>query len=960
MRQILTLFAILLFTWTTKAQDEPCDAIPISCGQTNITGNFTGNTLNSDLPTGCFITTNPGQRDIWFTFEADGEQGYFFYSDDNLGNSGPQHIVKLYRAESGCDDLIAIRDCHLEETFHEVFPEGTYYVQVRERLANGSDNGYTAGLICSPAPANDLRCDAQVVQCGVNYTGSLVGSSYTEITCDPPSLEYEDGGDVWFKLEAESSQTYSIFGKSGQRLSIYQVDSCDGSFSLTDSGCTSQDIEGFTGSGTYYVCAYPFDYQVKRALSYKVRLECGESQLNQNPCDAINIACEQGSILGSTSNASANQAECSLQVPDVGPSVFYKYDSQIEGNLELYVCNFDEISVFTGSCEQLECLSWGGSTCSNNPLSVNVSPDTDYYIMVWGGNGDFELFYNCQEDNFCSELNGFVGDGCDDGDVLTYNTVITSDCECVGEPIPAGSLCQNAIPIAENPFSINYYNPTVEFFLPFYHELSDIPPFLDSLGSGPVAPGCYVANDVVFSFTPEVDKFVDITASITDVNVEPNITILTGCPFTTAHIAEGCGTDNFFVKKIENFYALADTTYYILIDGQPQLTGFDFNVDALVEVVQKTFCPDLNAFQFDPCDDGNPFTLDDQITEDCGCQGTPANPGDFCDNALEIIPTPGLTVSPTQFNEDDATFSGVEQCSGVGGSRDTWFYFDAVTTNMIVGAKGKFAAYDVVLEIFDDCGEEPLVCKDQNGGGQREVHVLTNCTVGERYYVRAFDGNGFSPFNRNFFIAVSSLPINSLEESSCAGSLTLSDNIEAELPAYQYPITDWIYEFTELESPFSVIEFESPNGSSNQLTLNQVPELEAGRSYEVRVKGGIRDGQIFGDYGAACPISIVEMSGIGLVNSGNVDDLTQVEMELFPNPTNGNEVSLSLRNLPDAEVRILVRIYDLAGRQVLFEQYSSQDKSGIFTLDISQLTSGIYTVSTEAKGLITAKKLLVQ
>jgi hypothetical protein len=582
--------------------------------------------------------------------------------------------------------------------------------------------------------------------------------------------------------------------------------------------------------------------------------------------------------------------------------------------------------------------------------------DVDYFIRVQGTSGEYELVYSFVASDFCPDL-GFVGSPCSHGTPLTYYDLITSDCECVGDPIPAGSLCQNAIPIVENPFIIDYYNPTFEDFVPFFHSINDIPPFLDSLGSGPFTQSCYAAKDVVFSFTPDEDKFVDITASISNSNVEPNITILTGCPFNTAHVAEGCGTPNFFVKKIENFHALADTTYYILIDGQPQLTGFNFNVDALIEVVQKTFCSELEAFQFDPCDDGNLNTSNDLINENCECEGT-AIPGEFCENALELIPTPGLTVSPLEYNENGATFSGMDQCSGVGGSRDTWFYFDAVTTNMAVGAKGKMAAYDMVLEVYDSCGGQPLVCKDNNGGGGKELHLLTDCEIGQRFYVRAYDGNGFSPFNKFFFIAVSSLPVTSLEENDCGSMVELSSTIFAEIPNYQYAITNWVFEFTELEAPFNTYEYASPNGNDPSIILNAVPDLEAGRSYEVRVKGGIRNGQIFGDYGEPCTITISDPAGFSV--NGSNESAENIDFNVFPNPNDGSEVYLAFSGLTDKNQTVKIRFFDLTGRMVLNESIQISGSQSQINLSINELSSGVYNLGVELDGKNMSKKLFVK
>jgi len=956
------LFALFV-SIISKAQDEPCDAILLECNVPAITGDFDGATYNPDLlPPGCPGGLPFGSAgDIWFKFDADGEQGYLFYSDFN--GQDPDLAVVLYTGED-CNSLTQVRECNIDESFHDVFPAGTYYAQVSPRSGSAADNEYKAGLICSPVPENDERCNATQVSCGNTYTGSFVGSSRTEfVNCYCPS-GVGDGGDVWFELNAEPGTTYNIIGQNGQDIEIFDTDGCTGDIAQTSLCCLSQDIFSFSGDGIYYISARPDNLIPRRKIDYQVTIECSTAPINDSPCNAIDVFCDAEAVTGTTVNAGSNESPCS-SFGGTPPMVWYKFTSDFEGTMELYLCGeaptFNATaSIYTGNCADLTCYDAGGG-CISGPVAFDVSAGETYYFAIHGfggsNEGEFSLTFQCEEDDFCPNLDLFVGDSCDDDDILTENDQVTINCECSGSPIPDGALCENAIPINENPFFVDYFNPSEFIDPPYYYSFDDIPPFLDSLESDDVSFGCYQANGVVYSFTPDEDCFVDIT--VTDwISVVPNITILTGCPFTTAHISKGCNDGEFTAKTVDNFYALADTTYYILIDGDPEVFG-PFDVRFQMEVKFKKICPE-SGLQFDPCDDGNPLTINDAINENCECAGT-IPPGEFCESALEIIPTPGLTVSPIQIDEGEATFSGAQQCAGVGNARDTWFYFDATTTNMIVGAKGKFSAYDMVLEIYDECGELPFVCKNANGGGAREVKVLTNCIVGETYYVRTYDANGFSPFNKKFFIAVSSLPVTTLDESSCGVTLPLAETISAEIPDYQYPITDWVFEFTELEAPFSAFEFESPNGSSPEITLNQVPGLEAGRNYDVRVKGAIHSGEIFGDYGEACTLSVIGGSGISQLESGSIANEANFEFDLFPNPNDGNEVVVSLTNLTNGRNAAQIRIYDFVGKLVMNHQVNGEGRQMTVRLPLFDIANGVYVVEINVNERpLTAKKLVIR
>jgi hypothetical protein len=957
--RFLTLSLFLVFSISLVAQDEPCDAIGLTCNSDPINGDLDGLSINPDILPDCDVTATP-MKDVWFSFEADGVNGYLFYSTTQV--QGISHLVALYTGPS-CDDLTQVGECAYN-SIHDVFPAGTYYVVVRANNNSGQSDSYSAGLVCSAAPENDLRCDAVILEEGFVYSGSLVGSSRTEDTqCFP--FTPLDAGDVWFTLEVDSTLSYNFLGKNGQSLVIYQSDFCTDELTRISYSCQNTEILGFEGNGTYYVAAFPIGYYPGNFVGFRVEVEILVPPPNSLVCDAIPINCGEGSILGTTENAATDFPSCNSS--SIPRSAWYLYSSTIEGELSLYSCGGRNISVFLGECDDLFCFEFQNSPCSGTQLTFPVSPDTDYYIMIEQGVGDeFELFYSCEEDQFCPDL-GFVGDQCSDGDVLTYNTVITSDCECIGDPIPTGTLCQNAIPITQNPLSIDYYNPTFEPFLPFYHTINDIPPFLDSLGSGPFTQGCYAAKDVVFSFTPEVDKFVDITASITDSNVEPNITILTGCPFTTAHVAEGCGTENFFVKKIENFHALADTTYYILIDGQPQLPGFDFNVDPLIQVVQKTFCPDLAAFQFDPCDDGNPNTTGETINEDCECEVDGPQPGDFCQNAIPIQPSADLFGSSLNLNTEELSNSPFDYCLGSSQQRvDTWLKFEILSSVMAIKVQGA-GDFDAVLEVWKNgCNgfvQNQLACQNDKGPGQAEIVILDeDLIIGNTLKFRVYHTSSDPPQNKNFSASVTFVPKLQLVDDDCVNDLyALSDTLRIDVSEFSLPVKNWVFAFQELETPFQTYFRLSPNGKRPGIRLNQVPPLELGRSYEVKVRP-IFNGGIEGDFGEPCEISIaVEEIGLAEVNGTGNNDTEDLTIELYPNILTGTAVTLELNNLYGSHQEVLVEVYDLYGKKVHYALLGINGSHMTSVLSLPELDSGIYLVYVLMnKTRVGAKKLVIR
>lgn len=965
MKQIcLTLFSVFFISIISIAQDEPCSAIALDCNAEPVNGNFDGATFNSAiLPTGCPAgQSSNSEGDIWFTFEADGEQGHLFYSD--LNGQDPDHYLVLYTG-TDCSNLTKIRDCQTEESFHEVFPAGTYYAQVAPRSNSIQDNSYIAGVLCSPVPENDTRCNAAPVSCGSTYTGSFIGSSRTEfVQC---ACNTFDVGDVWFEIEAEIGVTYNILGKPGQNIEIFEATSCTGALSQSSLCCLDQDIMAFSGAGTYYIYARPQSLSNSSFFNFELSVECTTPPNNDLPCNAIEVECSAEPILSTTVNAGSNVFSCLGGGTGTPPMVWYKYTSDFEGTMELYLCGIAPsfnatASIYTGSCDELVCYDAGGG-CISGPESFDVFPGQEYFFAIHGFGGSFEgefsLTFQCEEEGFCLDLDGFVGDVCDDGDFLTENALITSDCECIGNPIPPGALCENAIPIIQNPFFTNYFNPSESLNPSYYYSFDDIPPFLDSLQSDDVSFSCYQANGVVYSFSLDEDRLVDITVG-NWIGVEPTITILTGCPFTTAHISKGCNSDDILTKKIENFYAVANTTYYILIDGKVDFAFLDLDVRFLMEVKLKKICPGLGA-QFDSCDDGNPQTEDDVITGDCECLGTISQSA-FCSGPLEVTPGPGLKASPILFDASDAVPSLEEYCDGSNEERaDSWFSFEAVTTNMAIGVNG-LGDYDAVLEVYDECGGNRIKCRNGGAEGQRETVLISDCIVGETYLFRVYERGGNTLVNNSFRASVTFFPIAQLEESDCnQGTFMTSDVITAVIPEFEYGVTKWTYEFTEQESPFNVYEVVSPNGSNPNFQLSQFAQIEEGRNYSLRVKASVLNLQIDGDYGNACEISVVGINGIGISQNERDQINADYSFEMYPNPNDGNEVMISLQNIERNQNKVRVSIYDFVGKLVLNEQIGGIDDNTTFNVPLIDLAKGIYIVKLNVNEKpLEAKKLIIK
>ncbi len=635
---VTSIFAILFFAFISSAQDNPCDAIQLECNSTALSGTFDGSTPNPEYPFDCPFNNSPGQGTIWFTFDSDGSQERRIFYSDLYDTVQSRHLASIYEGNS-CEELTLLEDCNRFNYFSTLFPAGTYYIQLRQRFSGPDENSYNAGLVCAPIPSNDLICDAIEVECGQVYSDQLIGA--TESFDDGIDLNIPgEGGDVWFKFEANSSTSYNIIGTSNQSIRLfYAADTCSEVVLLDFSTTNINDI---IIDGTVYFSVKPTNESPFSLPDYQVAIQCSPAPENVFICGATEISGTEGTIAGSLVEAPYDQSPCTSN--SINNSKWFKFRSDVDGELDLSACSFS-IEVVSGSCEDFQCLGLDGIFCPPfSSLTVDVTSDVDYFIRVSGNFDTYQLNYNFSEEVFCPDL-GFAGSPCDDGDPTTTEDTITADCNCIGEQIPLGELCETAVPILSNPFFDSNSVGDFGFFEPleFSYEFDDIPPFAEEPPVMP-SPQCYEQGDFVYSFTTPVDRVVSISVDGA-VFGTPNATILKGCPFTTTLLAE-CANG-----AITDFYAFADTTYYLLIDGDAFSVNSSLENIYELEVRFNAFCSDLELGVGASCDDGVQTTINDVVTQDCECQGEEIF-GLSCENPFPVSELPYSDVgSILDFND---------------------------------------------------------------------------------------------------------------------------------------------------------------------------------------------------------------------------------------------------------------------------------------------------------------------
>jgi hypothetical protein len=231
---------------------------------------------------------------------------------------------------------------------------------------------------------------------------------------------------------------------------------------------------------------------------------------------------------------------------------------------------------------------------------------------------------------------------------------------------------------------------------------------------------------------------------------------------------------------------------------------------------------------------------------------------DNCLNATIVISQTTFAVSEIAGDVSSVTYSQESQCNGPGTNPDPYFTFTAVgsTTYFRVETSGDF---DPAVEVFDACGGTQLACVNEVGAGERELFWVNDLTPGQEYVYRVYHAGGSAPSNTSFTTGVAHIPSVRLRQADCgATELTANSLIRATLPNPSFLLEGFIFEFTELESPFTAYEVESPNGANPNFYIGWFENFEYGRSYDVRVKARMYQGPNLGDYGVSCTISMAD------------------------------------------------------------------------------------------------------
>jgi hypothetical protein len=233
-------------------------------------------------------------------------------------------------------------------------------------------------------------------------------------------------------------------------------------------------------------------------------------------------------------------------------------------------------------------------------------------------------------------------------------------------------------------------------------------------------------------------------------------------------------------------------------------------------------------------------------------------------------------------------------------------------------------------------------------------------------------------------ITISANPLSSLRTSDqCSAGPRYRGSVVASLP-WVCGVTNWRWRFTEV-NPLTMqtvgLPIEQNRGAaSNYITLTSISALQYGKTYAVQTApiytytgtnyqwGPVTYMCIIGSAGMVVGASQDEIQDSekdvtqdAVQNSSK--DVTQdasqgIELSVFPNPTNGEGLTLSLSGLTSDNVQ--VKVYDALGRKIESKRYVVD---GTLQTELNfqqELSNGLYLIEVSSGKMIKSARILIQ
>jgi len=227
-------------------------------------------------------------------------------------------------------------------------------------------------------------------------------------------------------------------------------------------------------------------------------------------------------------------------------------------------------------------------------------------------------------------------------------------------------------------------------------------------------------------------------------------------------------------------------------------------------------------------------------------------------------------------------------------------------------------------------------------------------------------------------ITISTNPLTSLRTSDqCGAGPRYRGAVVASLP-WVCGVTNWRWRFTEV-NPFNLqtvgLPIEQNRGAaSNYITLSSVTALQYGKTYAVQTAPIYSYTGTNYQWGPVTYMCIIGSAGMVVDGSQDVtasqdspkdvaqdasqDVAEEFELSIYPNPSNGEGVTMTLSGLTSDNVQ--VKVYDALGRKIESKRYVV-DSTLQTTLNFQQeLSDGLYLIEVTSGTSTKSARLLIQ
>ncbi len=946
------------------------NATNLPCGTTNLAGT-TVNCANVANGTGCTM----GDYGVWYTFAGNNQ------STTISSTAVFDHEMAIMSGSCGSLTNITCQDGAFSggtESYTFFAATGTtYYVYIGHYNSGSTTTGtFTISRTCIAPPAND-NCAGAIAAtvngdllCGSVTPGTVVGASAS----GPAGCAGTADDDVWFSFSATSTvHNFDLLNVAGSVTNmVMEVFSgaCGSLASIACSDPNSAQFSGFTIGQTYYLRVFTNTATGGQNTTFDVCIGTPPPPpSNDEPCGAIPLnvnigSCSyQSAILGTSTTASAG-----IPVPgcsSLGPDIWFTATVPASGRLIIDMATSGGptdmgMAWYTGpNCSTINTLvecddddSQNGAMpmicrtgvacnipgdCAQNPT---LAPGTVVYVRVWEyGGGTFGPF-----------------------DICAY------------DPGPPGGVinCANAVVVPSLPFSDAGQTTCCRG--------ND---YTSSDACGSIYEN---GEDYLYQFTPSANTVVDIT--LTGTLAYTGVFLTDKCPSAGGANCVASNTSATGNPKICGATLTAGTTYYIMVDTDPSPTCTPFNINISsgssytcnLNYTPSSigFAPDLNAgtnialpiddrfytsyipIGFDFCFDGyqfnsllvssNGYLIFDPISCASNLPGANAAPGAYSAWPINTA-VPNTTQAPRNcimfpWQDIDPSIGGTIRYQVLGSSPNRRFVLtmDNIPYYNCTGLR--FTGQVKLFETSNDI----------------EVH-LTNKTI-----CGTWNGSNAILGLHNFNGTIASVP----------GGYNSPTNWTATNQAWKFTCN--CVGCTPLLLPIDLMNFSATCKNNNAeiswstasernndyftlersmdaVNFNEIAVIQ-GQSYSsTEKKYGYTDKEVFGGRWYY-RLKQTDLNGEYTYSEITTFDCNESggKVTYFPNPF-VNELTIKVNDINDESA--MVEMIDVLGNTVIVREISNiRPDSNQFSLDLSGIASGIYTVRFQSGTFSYVSKIL--